>query len=805
MTRTPELLAPAGNMEALFAAVANGADAVYLAGQRFGARASAGNFSMNELKEALEHCHFHGVKTYLTLNTLLFDKELEDALEQAHLAYQLGIDAIIIQDKGLITPLRRELPELKLHASTQMTVHNTAQALWFQEMGFERVILTRELELSEITRINEETDIGLEVFVHGALCFCYSGQCLMSSFIGDRSGNRGRCAQPCRREYQLHPKIGLIAHKLSMKDLQLAQYLTELSQAGVASMKIEGRMRSPGYVGVVVRTYRRLLDELAIGRPVELSNKESHDLLQVFNREFTPGYSLDKSGKDVVNTQRPDNRGVELGKVVKFNNSPKRISVKLVVPLRLGDGVEFTTAVGDSFGFSIGVLFRGREKLESAEPGETVEIPIRQEVEVGSNARKTFDARLNNDIKRALKGTCSDIEVSIRGVLSPNSDLELSASDDDGHIAELREGPLVQVAKKSPLDRNKVIQMLQSSGGTGFTVTHVDLTMDGNCFMPVSELKKARRDVLIELKSMRIAGHARPQRSVDWKLGSPADITSEASPRKPLLTVSTESLDGVKPLIAERADWIYFPLFHADAKSAIKLAKGSNPSIALELPVITLDHQLDRAVDILDGLIENGLSPDALRVGNIGALRRLEPHFDGQIFASSGLNLQNSVAMNLAAKSFSRFQVSLELDRDELLKLNGPLELEVQVQGAVQVMLTRQEFFEVHKLNPTVNPCLEDRTGAMFPVRPGMNGGMRIFNSRDLCLLDYLEELKAFDCFHLNLALNRPKDAATTLAIYRDALNWVMDGKELDLSGKTYLKSFSKQGITAGHYNRPVL
>ncbi|HKM42700.1 MAG TPA: peptidase U32 family protein, partial [Limnochordia bacterium] len=255
-----ELLAPAGSWDALRAAVENGADAVYLGGKSYSARASAANFSPDELKEALDYCHIRGVKIYVTVNTLLREDELKGAISYLGDLYQWGVDAVIVQDLGLIGRARQDVPQLELHASTQMTAHNALDFRAIERLGITRVVLARELGTEAISEIGKQTRLELEVFVHGALCICYSGQCLMSSLIGGRSGNRGQCAQPCRQPYVVEGLTVPGEYVLSPKDLCLIEHLDALREVGVASLKIEGRLKSPDYVGVVVRTYRAALD-----------------------------------------------------------------------------------------------------------------------------------------------------------------------------------------------------------------------------------------------------------------------------------------------------------------------------------------------------------------------------------------------------------------------------------------------------------------------------------------------------------------------------------------------------------------
>ncbi len=334
-TDLPELLAPAGDMECLYAAVRAGADAVYVGGKRFGARAFAKNFDIDELSLAVRYCHLHGVKLYVTLNTLIEDREMAEAVEYAAELYRVGVDALIVADLGVISAIRRHIPELELHASTQMSVHNTLGARAAADLGVSRVVPARELSLSDIKSIVENSPCEVEVFLHGALCVCHSGQCLFSSLVGGRSGNRGECAQPCRLPFNNGKYI------LSLKDLSLANHIDELIDSGVASLKIEGRMKSPEYVYTVTEVYRRLLDE---HRPA--TERENDRLKRAFSRGgFTDGYFVGKTERGMTGIRseedKQDSRSLSVGDI-----SLKRLPVRANVRLALGEPSEMTLVGG---------------------------------------------------------------------------------------------------------------------------------------------------------------------------------------------------------------------------------------------------------------------------------------------------------------------------------------------------------------------------------------------------------------------------------------------------------------------------
>ena len=326
----PELLAPAGDMECLYAAVAGGADAIYVGGKRFGARAFAKNFDITELASAVEYCHLHGVKLYVTLNTLIEDKEMADAVEYAAELYRIGIDALIVADLGVIAAIKRHIPGLELHASTQMSAHNTAGVEFAEKLGASRVVVARELSLKNIKTVVENSPCEIEVFLHGALCVCHSGQCLFSSMVGGRSGNRGECAQPCRLPFNG-------GYPLSLKDLSLADHIGELIDSGVASLKIEGRMKSPDYVFTVTSIYRRLLDEKR-----SASKNENADLRRAFSRSgFTDGYFIGDTSKRMTGI-RSDEDKQQTKAVESRSFSAIRVLAKAEAEFALGKPSKFT-------------------------------------------------------------------------------------------------------------------------------------------------------------------------------------------------------------------------------------------------------------------------------------------------------------------------------------------------------------------------------------------------------------------------------------------------------------------------------
>ena len=544
----PELLAPAGSWEAMKAAVANGADAVYIGGKAFSARESAANFDRQELARAVEYAHIRGARVYVTVNTLLADQEIYEAITLLHYLQQIGADGAIIQDLGLLRLASRLLPELPLHASTQMTVHNLPTARMLQELGVQRIVLARELSLEAIREINGLEGIETEVFVHGALCICYSGQCLMSSLIGGRSGNRGRCAQPCRLQYSLvdrrrRPIAQATAageYLLSPRDLNLSQRLPEMCQAGITALKIEGRMKRPEYVATVVRVYRELLDRIAAGEEYRVTEEETRDLTQIFNRDFTEGYLPGRPGKDLMSWKRPNNRGIYSGRVKRFDKSRGMAEFFLEQPLETGDGIEVWITKGGRTAGKVGRIIKGRTQVDRAEVGDTVYLDVPGRVFPGDRMFKTHDSRL---IRRARETFASSREVKkiplvfevTAGIGSP---LTIAVTDPLGNKAGCTTDSLGQQARTSPLTQDILEKQLGRLGNTPYAIAELRCDLEEGVMIPVAEINQCRREALEKMDALRLAG-ARPEEPVDeevlwlcWKLMLIGDLQIFGAGRK---------------------------------------------------------------------------------------------------------------------------------------------------------------------------------------------------------------------------------------------------------------------------------
>ena len=506
MSHIPELLAPAGDMLSLKAAVENGADAVYLGVEKLSARAYASNFSLDELEQAIDYAHLRGVKVYVTVNTLIKDAEFSEAAQTLQNIAAYGADALIVQDVGLLSFLREFLPELPVHASTQMTVHNSNSVSLLEDLGVKRIVLARELSLEAIRSILKNTQVELEVFIHGALCICYSGQCLFSSLIGGRSGNRGYCAQPCRKQYTLKKNGKEVKLQdnflLSPKDLNTSQILPLLIEAGVSSLKIEGRMKRPEYVAGVVSIYRRLLDRYAADPAgYFVSGEELRTLEQLFNRGFTHAYLSGKPRIKLMDHGVPYNRGVLVG-TVKGQSRGGYVSLKLSGPLNVGDGIGFS---GEDTGESVTkILYKGKP-VTSADKDIIVDLPLSNYVSSGMQVYRTSDVSLLKSMERSFTSQTPVRKVPLRLNLTAitGKQMELEIQDSDGNITSIVSEYVVQPSLKNPTTRDDVEKQLTKLGNTVFHPVSVEITSSQDIFIPIKELNNIRNIAVQELEDIR--------------------------------------------------------------------------------------------------------------------------------------------------------------------------------------------------------------------------------------------------------------------------------------------------------------
>lgn len=831
MDKRPELLAPAGEWDSFVAAVRNGADAVYMGGALFNARQYAGNFDDDSLRRALEYAHVRGIKVYMAMNTLIADDEMAAAVDQAGRAYNMGIDGIIVQDIGFAALVRRFFPELSLHASTQMTIHSAGGASFLEERGFKRVVLARELSLDEIGELVGKTGLETEVFVHGALCISYSGQCLMSSLIGGRSGNRGRCAQPCRLPYSLMRPGGVKAaegYLLSPRDLCCADILSRLVKAGVGSLKIEGRMKSPEYVANVVRIYRKYLDAVMEGKTIAVSEEDMRALLLSFNRGgFSHGYLEGYAGKKIIAVEKPKNWGIFLGTAEGYEPGKKEVRVRLQETLSMGDGIEIWNGEEASPGAIVSSIKAAGSRVNTAAAGELAEIGyVAGRIRKGDRVYKTSDRLLNEAARQSLRE--DGPKVRVKGSFYAGEGLPslLEVSDDEGNSMTI-EGRIPEKALTKGLDRDRIASQLRRTGGTPFEFSSIVADIAEGLSMSAGSLNEMRRKGLEALEALRIEKYTRniSISDVEKELNRhyyPGNSRSGEREKKTqeniIYSIFVYNIHKAADYSQLGADRLCLPLgffLRERSKPLIDRLKEAGTEVFCWLPPASGVNYRKLAASQMDGLVAKGV--DGILAGNPGSIKDFENRAE-LLRGDLGLNVFNSISVKeLSGVGLKGLTLSAELDlnRIERLRLNGATEIEAVVYGRLPLMTSR--YCPAGWLNgcgdkgggcpaAEAKGCfrLKDRKGAEFPVISDRIDCMSmIFNARVLFLPELHHRLAdaGVKVFRFNMVEESAGEMEEILKIYRQA------GQRGEAALREYADAVERirsAGFTRGHYLRGV-
>lgn len=738
-----ELLAPAGSSEALHAAVENGADAVYLGGKLFSARQLADNFDLDALKDELNYAHARGVHIYLTMNTLLSDDELQEALNFAADVRMAGIDGIIVQDLGLAGALHRVMPDVPLHGSTQMTIYDLEGVRALEEIGFKRAVLARELSLQEASGIAGKTSLEIEVFVHGALCVCYSGQCLMSSIIGGRSGNRGMCAQPCRLPYRLtgskssdrRPQKNA-QYLLSPKDMCSLEYMDEIVASGIRSLKIEGRMKSPEYVATVVRIYRKYLDQaMEHAQTGKIAKEDTHDLLQSFNRGgFSSGYMMGKTGIDMMCFDKPNNNGIYLGCVLSYDERSQNIIVRLEDKLSTGDGIEIWTGGSDSPGGIVSSIRKAqnsgtqtqsfriqKENLKEAGKGDIAAIGnFRGKILPGQKIYKTMDLELNRSARESFTGKYKRrIGVSGYAELKAGQPMLLRVDDLEGHMVSVSGTVLPEEALNRPLTKERLQDQLNKTGSTPFDFTELHIELENGLVLPVSEINEVRRQALENLFEKRADRYAglRSGNGVRERIAQVLEMPDAMpSGRKPVISLYFYKWDPSIRYTDLGADRLYLPFAAIGTESFKDISKSlrnRGTEVFAWMPPVTRGHYerlINKFLGAKDQETCNYL--DGILAGNIGAIRRLKEISQRRnmtqlrLAGDISLNLYNSFSVHEAAKmGLDSAALSIEMTLPQIRGLKDVgLSADAHLNGSNAVII------------PAVSPAIEAAVYGRLPL-----------------------------------------------------------------------------------------
>ena len=802
----PELLAPAGGWECLKAAVANGADAVFFGLPRFNARIRADNFTEGELPEVIAFCHRHGVKAYVTLNTLVFTSELEDATDYLRLLNRCGVDALIVQDLGLVRLAAALVPELPIHASTQMTLTSPQGVEIAMELGITRSVLARELSLRELKRF-DPLRMPLEVFVHGALCVAYSGQCLTSESLGQRSANRGECAQACRMPYELVVdgvlrNLGDKRYLLSPQDLAAVNEIPDLIAAGVTSFKIEGRLKSPEYVAAVCQVYRKAIDAALAGQDADLSPGDRYQLEMAFSRGLYSGWMHGVNHQELVHARFGKKRGAFVGTLAAVG--PESVSFDSQVPLKPGDGIVFDTGTdtdqeqggriyeirGDRYYFRHGHLDMKRLK-------------------VGDRIWKTNDPDLDKRLRNSYAGRIeprhrTPFDVTLSG--QAGSTLVMTS----GEIS-VESGLPLESARNAPLTEEKLRAQLEKTGDSGLELRHLTIDLAGEVILPIGEINRMRRELLDRL--VIASSQPRKEFSGSWRkvfeegnaIPSVAEASSPVSPSLNL-KVLCRSMEQVEAALDSGVGEVYADFEDIRRyKDAVALVRGKGAArILLATP------RIQKATE--EGffkLIENA-EPDGVLIRNLGAIT----HFAGTELLTVGdfsLNVANPLsAQFFMAQGLNRVTVSYDLNAGQVLDL-------LRAAPAEWFELTIHQHMPMFHMEHCVfaaflsdgkdhtdcgRPCehhrvhLRDRVGMRHPLRADVGCRNTLFNAVAQTGAEYFNEFRVAGVrnFRVELLEEDANRTGEILRAYRALLEGETNGSDLWRS----LRAKSQLGVTAG-------
>lgn len=807
-----ELLAPAGTMENFMAALESGADAIYLGGKVFNARAHAANFGIDELREAVRLAHILDVSVYVTVNILIGDTELKDLEQYIKDLDSIGVDAIIVQDLAVAEIAKRVAPNIHLHGSTQMTAATLDAVRFYESLGFTRVVLARELSLKEIQHICKHCKAEIEVFVHGALCVCYSGQCLMSSFIGGRSGNRGACAQPCRLPYELLDSKGESvlpkheAYLLSPKDLNYSEHMNELVAAGVTSFKVEGRMKKVSYVRQVIGTYREILDEASI------HENQRKALASGFNRGFSTAYLEDTVGRQMMTVVAPNHQGKPIG---ESYTKKGEVYLSLTEPIEQGSLVKILQSNGSVTYYTVDdewtcvsdTLYKGR-------PAEGLAVGQLYLASTPKNAKS-----------RGLQEFTRKYDMSVYLSVGSNGETnytELTAILDSGLSVTVTNEYVPAIANKVPTSLEKVTEQLGRLGNTLFRLSYVDIP-DGPYMWPASVLNALRRDAVTALETALITHHVESWQAlqvtgdVDYDFKAQHELSYDTCP---MISARVDEIDGVKAAISGGAQKIVFggdrlsrtPYALSVYDEVARLCAQSDVICTFATPRVVKDDEVEAYKHTLEAIVQS--HPDSISIHVPQALLWLrELGYTGAIEADTGLNIFNTPTLHFWEQlHISCVNPSQELTLKQITELakHSHVPIETMIHGYTEMMIS--EYCAIASFVGTgskVNcpmPCvkesysLKDRKGEIFPIRTDPYCRMHIMNSHEMDMRAYVPMLlqKGISILRIDGRHMKPSYVKDIVSQYVGIATGTMEAppKKIDSQGES---------ITRGHYFRGIL
>lgn len=765
-----ELLAPAGSFESLVAAIQNGANAIYLGGNEFSARAFATNFTREELKEAVQYSHLRNVKIYVTVNTLYEDNQFAYLKDYLLFLSSINIDALIIQDIGLMAYVKKYFPNFEIHMSTQTSIYNLAAVKYFERLKVDRVVLARENSIAEIKNICNKTNLEIEVFIHGALCMSYSGQCLMSSMIAKRSGNKGACGQPCRLAYKLQ-KDGqnldaVPSYLLSPKDLCTLDNIGALIEAGITSFKIEGRMKRPEYVAIIVKQYRNAINAYLNKQNFNDLVKPLKEMKQMFNRGFTGGYLLQDN--NLMARDYPGNRGLKIGTVLSYDKKRKTVKIKLLQSLKQGDRITFENL---DYTRTITKLFLDKKLVNQAKCNAIVEIELNTPVSKGETVNKMIDIDLmtkahNSYQKEHIK---NPLTMHFSGQINRFPTLTITSQDKE---VQVHSKLMIEPASKTPLSKERIKEQLSKLGNTIFEADKINIEFPINGFFSLKEINEMRRQGIDRLNT-ELTSFKTPNITISDKKNKHLNKNIKG------IYVRVYSLTQLKVLIDQDIFGYYFPL-SKDLAKAIDLAKKFGKKI---IPFTGFLNQPAQLNNFKTSSLYHEV--DTILVGDYGALEIFK---NKKCILDTTFNLSNSYAL----EHFKDYEaiLSLEMSKKQINKLVGVTQnITMIAYGRTINMHLKHCLISDHyfnKKNIGCNKCKEgnyqliDRKGETFRILSDDHCNNLIFNSH--CL--YLNKLDHLDIDYIMLSFC-DEDEKKVKLIY-DQFNQLLLGKKCQIP--TFIK-----------------
>ena len=697
--KKPELLAPAGNMESLIAAIEAGCDAVYIGGSMFGARSFANNFNRENMKNAVDYTHSYGVKVYVTVNTLIYENEVIEFTNYISYLNNIGVDALIMQDIGMMDKIKQEFPDLEIHASTQMHIHNLEGVKFVENIGLTRAVLARETDCETIKKIKDNTNVELEIFIHGALCISYSGQCLMSSLIGNRSGNRGTCAGSCRHKYDVlneyGNKVNEEKYNLSTRDLNSIENLGNLIEAGADSFKIEGRMKSPVYVYLVVSLYREAIDSYFENKKIKVDNEKVNDLLKTFNRKFTKGFLFNDDNKNIINPNRPNHMGIEIGEVTSYKNG--FVNIKLSNELAINDGIRI---VGNNdTGFIVTSMFKNKKRVMEADNCE-ISIPCKYEVKNNSKIYKTSDYNTNKKIEAKINSFSRKINLDAKITIVLNKPLKLEINDGT-HKIIVKSNIVAEKPLNMPTSVNRIIEQLKKTGNSIYKFNNIDIVNSEEFFIPIKEVNELRRKAIEEINNKRI--EIKEKKIGTYKTKKLPDFNSKKE-----INYYINDLELYKDIKDNKFQFLYL-----DNEIFDKI--NDNRKI----------RKISRVKNNFDD------NDNLLMVGELGSI-----NYYNNVQSDYSLNVVNSYSVALLhSLGVKQITLSLELENYQIKEIvdayvkryNKRPNLEVIIYGNEEVMISKFNLLKYYNLEKT--GYLLDRFNNKYLIKE-VDGLMNIYNFR---------------------------------------------------------------------------